>query len=306
MILTEPIPFKDAIDKFEAKGTLPTELKSREMQVHTSADVRDLAFFSSRVTDARLLQDFKNSSTSILKGESNTATQRLKLKQLLASMSYRPEPGKEGTLEDLSSNARLNLILDHNVAMARGFGQWQQGNREGALEAFPAQELIRVADRAVPREWFDIWDEAADELGDATTATSAAETGRMVAMKNDPIWTAISDFGLPYPPFKFNSGMGVEDVSYEEAVDLGVMDASDDPIQPQARRLTDGLESGVEGLDADLAQALVEGFSSAVHIIDGVLRFKNDARTCAGQLSLRDRGQTVLRFLNEAREGAWN
>ena len=67
---------------------------------------------------------------------------------------------------------------------------------------------------------------------DAFAEAIADETGRMVAMKNDPIWTAISDFGLPYPPFKYNSGMGVIDVSYSEAVDLGVMDKDDDPLPP--------------------------------------------------------------------------
>jgi hypothetical protein len=33
--------------------------------------------------------------------------------------------------------------------------------------------------------------------------------GRMIALKSDPIWTAISAFGTPYPPFDYNSGMWV-------------------------------------------------------------------------------------------------
>ena len=38
-----------------------------------------------------------------------------------------------------------------------------------------------------------------------------------------PIWSAISRFGNPYPPFDYNSGMGVDDVSYDEALKLGVL-----------------------------------------------------------------------------------
>ena len=38
----------------------------------------------------------------------------------------------------------------------------------------------------------------------------------MVALKEDPVWTRISRFGQPWPPFDFNSGMGVEDVSHDE------------------------------------------------------------------------------------------
>ena len=46
---------------------------------------------------------------------------------------------------------------------------------------------------------------------------------RMVALKSDPVWTKISRFGHPYPPFDWGSGMGVEDVSREDVLSLGVI-----------------------------------------------------------------------------------
>jgi hypothetical protein len=52
----------------------------------------------------------------------------------------------------------------------------------------------------------------------------AASTGRMVAMKNDPIWIAISDFGLPWPPFKLDSGMWLSDVGWTECLHLGLVE----------------------------------------------------------------------------------
>lgn len=46
--------------------------------------------------------------------------------------------------------------------------------------------------------------------------------GRMVALKSAPVWTNLSRFGRPYPPFDYGSGMGMEDIGREEAVELGL------------------------------------------------------------------------------------
>ena len=131
-------------------------------------------------------------------------------------------------MEDLRSDLRLNCLLDTNVSMARCYRQWQEGNNPDILIAFPAQELIRVGRRKICRSWSEIWDNARAGLA-VTTASSAEKSGRMFALKIDPIWAAISDFGMPWPPFKFGSGMGVADIRYEEAVDLDLM-TEDGPV----------------------------------------------------------------------------
>ena len=46
--------------------------------------------------------------------------------------------------------------------------------------------------------------------------------GRMIALKDDPVWLKISDFGHPHPPFAFGSGMDMVDISRVEAVELGL------------------------------------------------------------------------------------
>lgn len=46
---------------------------------------------------------------------------------------------------------------------------------------------------------------------------------------NAPVWTAISRFGRPYPPFDFGSGMGTRDVERDEAERLGVIAPGEQP-----------------------------------------------------------------------------
>ena len=99
-----------------------------------------------------------------------------------------------------------------------------------------AQELVRVEARDEERDWAGIWHAHGGAFYD----------GRMVALKGDPVWVAISRFGLPYPPFDYNSGMGVEDVAHDEAVALGLI--AEDYLPPE----TSPLEDFNKGLEADM------------------------------------------------------
>jgi hypothetical protein len=98
----------------------------------------------------------------------------------------------------------------------------------------------------------------------------------MVALKNDPLWTRLGPFQLPYPPFDYNSGMGVQDVDRDQAVALGLID-EDTQIEPQDRGFAADLQSEVQ-VDADrqaaLLQAIQEAMGDQVSIEGGVLRFR--------------------------------
>ncbi|MBR0198127.1 MAG: hypothetical protein IJQ34_08330, partial [Kiritimatiellae bacterium] len=48
--------------------------------------------------------------------------------------------------------------------------------------------------------------------------------GRMIALKDDPVWVKLSVFDNPFPPFDWGSGMGLEDIGRKEAVKLGLID----------------------------------------------------------------------------------
>jgi hypothetical protein len=66
----------------------------------------------------------------------------------------------------------------------------------------------------------------------------------MIARKDSPIWEELSRFHTPYPPFDFNSGMWVKDVSREEAVGFGIL-GEWDRVAPQRR--------GFEGPESEAA-----------------------------------------------------
>ena len=81
------------------------------------------------------------------------------------------------------------------------------------LYMYPANELVRIGPPPTHRDWARRWVDAGGHTFD----------GRMIALKDDPIWCAISDFQLPFPPFAVGSGMGVRDVDRDTAEKLGVV-----------------------------------------------------------------------------------
>lgn len=265
MIFPEPLPFRDAIESRAVRQILPTDFRTRLLN-DIPAELRERAMFSAGVTNAEFLQRTSDSVDMLLDGKTDRATQRAELKKLLQRLDYKPAEGEEGTLTDLSSDRRLNLILDTNLQMAQGYGRWKQGQDAAILDQWPAQELIRVIDSEVPRNWAQRWADAGGTF----------YGGRMIARKNDPIWQKISRFGLPYAPFDFNSGMDVEDIDRDEAIELGVIDR-DTAIVAQSRDFNTDLQATPEVRDAALKEALSENLAGLARFIDGVLRFTGGA-----------------------------
>lgn len=173
----------------------------------------------------------------------DAGTVRLEIRRLLASAGHVTDPDKAGTIQDLSSDPRINLVIDHNVAEARAYGHHIQATDPDFADAFPAQELVRMEQRNEPRDWDVIWQSALAEVGDQAAISAYNATGRtrFVARKDSEVWLEISDFNRPWPPFKFGSGMGLRDVSRREAMDLGLIDR-DTQIAVPRRAFNDGLE----------------------------------------------------------------
>jgi hypothetical protein len=237
MSLSSPKSFREALARL-SRPVMGTLLKSVDLQ-ELGAQVTERSFFSAQTTLGSYLDEVKKRVEDILNPRTemrddvpftagiNPATARLELKQLLERLGYQPDPEKRGTIEDLSSDRRIDLVVDHNVAEAAGYGQYIQGQDPEVLDLYPAQELVRVEERKEPRNWKNIWLSAAAEVGDEDAARVFRQTGRMVARKDSPIWEAISDFGRPWPPFKWGSGMGLEDRSRKEAMALGLVGLND-------------------------------------------------------------------------------
>jgi hypothetical protein len=266
MPLSEIIPFAEAFQSLAAKQLLPTSLGSAELR-GLNAAIRQRSLFSARTIFEDLLGQYKSDILSILNptqearpdrvtpdnplGLTTTgmdpATARLRAKQRLARRGYAPKEGQAGTLQDLSSDERINLVIRTQTEPAQNYGRFLKGQDEIVLDAWPAQELYRAEDREVPRgfergrggalvsnyeqSWERRWIAAGGELFD----------GRMIAAKDSEVWQNLGDgaggyedtLGNPYPPFAFNSGMDVRNVSRREAEQLGVISPGA-TVAPQA------------------------------------------------------------------------
>lgn len=237
-------PFAGAVQALVRRKALPTQLDSAALR-QLGADFHRNNLVSAKTLITDLLDGYKDAVGSIINPVTvkradrvtadnpegyvtegyDPATARLKIKELQKSLGMQPG---DGSITDLTSDARINLVIKTNVELAQGAGNFLQGNDPAVIAGFPAQELYRLEARKVEREWPTRWRNAAQTVGDVDAARVAEETGRMIALKSSPIWQELGNaedgLGNPYPPFAFNSGMWVEDVDYAEAVQLGLLD----------------------------------------------------------------------------------
>ncbi|MFH0879825.1 MAG: hypothetical protein V2A34_08945 [Lentisphaerota bacterium] len=278
VVISKPTPFKEAIKHLASKRILPNTLSSADL-ARLSADIRRASAFSARVANADFVQRAYDLINSIVDpqrtGGAPGATMDSErmvetMQSYLRSIAYAPKRGEEGSLKDLSSHPRLKLIADLNTRMARGMGQFVQGQDPAVLDAFPCQELFRLrnfaaVDRGTARDWVSRWRSSGGRIYDA---------GRMIARKDAQIWTEISTFGNPYPPYDYNSGMWTRPVSRQEAVDLGVISAND---QVERSPIADAspLQASAEAFSDAVKKALIESFDGEASIIDGVLTMES-------------------------------
>lgn len=229
--------YNQAFASFARRENLPAALTSDEW-ASVPAEIRERAFFMSQVTEAEILQQFRDEADAVIRNETSVNDAEKRLHMWLQKKGYKPPEGKAGTLQDLSSLRRINVVMQTNRDMARGHAQWVSS--QTAIRAFPAQRLVRLAERVEPRDWDAIWDAAKAELA----GVPGVHPTEKVALVNHPIWRNISRFDQPYPPFDFGSGMGLKGVNRREAQGLGFeLDPNNDPMQqPQYRSMNEGLE----------------------------------------------------------------
>ena len=209
-------------EKLLQKSLVTSGLDSRQWN-QVQAGLRDRAFFSSRVESATFLHATRGMAALVADGQLSESEMRRNLREILRDEGYQPKAGEAGTLKDLFSRKRLDVIIDTNVRQAQGYVRQLESTTPGALAAFPAQELVRVRHSKSPRnDWPQRWEDAGGKF----------YAGRMCALKNDPVWINISRFDVPWPPFDFGSGMGAEELSREAAVELGIMSENDPPPSP--------------------------------------------------------------------------
>jgi hypothetical protein len=241
---------------------LPTSASSADL-ARLPATIRQQALFSARLGLAEPVAQIGVQIKGLLDGTRSESEARRDIRASLAAAGYRPPEGAEGGLRDHTSRTRLDLILQTNVRAARGYAHRAAGMDPDTLWAMPAQELVRVMSRKNPRgDWKARWEAAGGTL----------RKGRMVALKTSPIWASLSRFGNPYPPFDFGSGMGLIDLSRDEAVRLGLL-GENDTLTPDPVPFPEVSEANLPNVDAvpDLQAAILKVFGEGARFEGGVL-----------------------------------
>lgn len=120
-----------------------------------------------------------------------------------------------------------------------------------------------------------------------TAAAGTPEDGRnddeYIALKSHEIWDNLGDSSLfddaldtSYPPFAFNSGMGVEEINRDEAISVGVIDERAEEPQRDIPGFNDTFELSGDFLSGDLLDALLNS-NRNLEVKDGVLTLKGAA-----------------------------
>lgn len=264
-LFSKPIKFAEALASRRVKKLLPTAADSAQL-AKLAPEIRERSMFMAQVNHAGMVAKTHGTIGGVLGDgvemfDPNTA--RAELKLYLKSTGYDPEnppkgfaPAKPGSLQDISSDGRLNLVIDTNLKMAHGYGQFEKANDPDLLDAFPCQELYRLESRKEERAWRERWVQAGGKL--------YGSTARMIATKDDPVWTAISAFNLPYPPFDYNSGMWVEEIDRAEAETLGAIKPST-VVQPQSREFNADVKGSIP---TGLPPVLLDLFRQALKVKD--------------------------------------
>lgn len=275
-MLSTPTALPTAIDALQRRVPTGTRLGTADLD-RLPLTIKRRSFFSAKVESVRFL--------ALAKAELQKTVNQFGINRDRASfianlqaaaqdlgLDREIDPQIKGTLLDITSRRRLGLIYDIQVGLAQGEAAHRAGIEDPDLFNFaPAQELVRVREVVEPRDWPARWAEAGGQF----------YNGRMIARKDNPIWSAISRFGLPWPPFDFQSGMGVADVSRRDAITLGVAGVpAKGPIEAATLIDNEGndLSVGLTALSDDEAADLQQSFGAAAVLDSGARRLTLDQR----------------------------
>ena len=253
-----------------------------------SADTNDAAFFSSKVSDAKLLEKMQDYIARAVRGESGFYRNGFisHFKKLLPATESETAQS-HGALTEISSSRRLGLIFDFQRERLNAEIMLAKADDPDHAWAFPALELVRKERRDVPRAWRERWSEAGGKF----------YGGRMIALRDDPVWRKISRFGSPTPPFDFNSGMGLEEISITEAERLGVIK----PGAYEGGALTEVIRKNTKDVAKFLGVAMGEpmtfekanGLRANPNFKTGKLEYTVNCQSCVVANELRRRGLDV-------------
>lgn len=247
-------------ERLQGMSPRETDLASRQLR-SWSERIKAQSVFSARTTERSYVDMIKRRLVEVATRSEIPLVAERNLRAALVQLGYTPErgfpdnngrvpPARPGSITDLSSSRRIQLIVDTNLKQARSLGQIAASDDPVFLMAHPAWRLERTGARKKPRgDWKRRWADA----GAACGWRGAAKT-EMAALKTSPIWEELGRgagnhrdaVGSPYPPFAFGSGMAWTNVRRSEWKALcakeGIPDGLDE-IRERARQLKRGQEA---------------------------------------------------------------
>lgn len=272
-------PLRLAADTIRRKTVVGSPRTSEQWEMQ-SADIRMRSMFSAQVENERILseaQDRLRARLELARRDGRTMDRGVfieEMRDIVSQSGYRrPADVRRGGLRDLKSTRRLGLIFDMNVAQSQGYAKWKSGMTKVGLENEPAQELVRIRPRMEARNWPVIWRHQGGEFygGIGSNKDYPWSAGRMIALKTDPIWTLISRFGTPWPPFDWGSGMGLRSIDRRTAESYGLL-TPDTIIEPLDKPFNDELEASLADIPEDGRTRIAEALQGEVEVVGDKLR----------------------------------
>ena len=312
LLLALPVAISDyglgwdeAVRRLTDRTPVAARLASRAW-ADVPLQLRDRAFFSSRVDSVNLLQSMRADLATALR-EARDNTGRLvdrdnfivRAREIAAREGVDTtggDPNLIGGLRDIHSSRRLSVVYDTNRDMAEEWARTRADLEPGALDAFPAWTFVRTTPRAQPRPagfWSGRWRRA----GAAVSWAGALRSPRM-ALKTSPVWSALGalgPFGNPFPPYAWGSGWGREDVSRDEAEREGLLEP-DEIVEPETPPgFNEEMDVDVPGdIDPDVLARLRRDFGDQVEISGGRARWRGGEVSDAYASMLSRAGATPL------------
>lgn len=297
MLLTAPQSFDAAVRRLESKTPVAMPLSTAQLQ-QLGVGVLDRAFFSARVDDIRIVAEMQSRIRDALTLTRRDGGAFMDRSRFIADMRayLGAGPGDSGQLTDITSARRLGLIYDFNVTDAYEYGRWLARQDPAILDAFPCSELVRIESRIVPRGWRKGAGgrlvEVPNESWPARWAAAGGEFfgGRMIAPKDSKIWIAISRFGRPWPPFDFESGMGLADVSRRDSEAMGVIEKNAPAPAPQDLDFNHNLQASVPDATPSVLEGFKDIFGDQVDVAkDGKITWQGQRVLALYEKALADR-----------------
>lgn len=269
MEFVKPLPFAEAITKLGSQRVTGSTFSSAEWQ-DVPLELRDNAFFSSRIESAQFLQRAQDALGDFVAGNRKTlddgqtmlatGSRAQFVSQMQDFLTREGVVRSTGGLTDITSEKRLGLIFDIKTRQAQDFGNWLQGMNPAVLDEFPAMRFIRVIDVKEPR-------------------LNHAPHEDQVYLKTDPIWWLVinKDFGTPWGPFGWGCGHDVEDVDRTEVEQFGLLAPGEKlntaPLQ-RFLKLNQNLQASVKTLDPELVKKLLDAFGEKIVLEGDVMRWR--------------------------------